>query len=1215
MADGLRDVVGDPLAFNPNSKGADRSLPTYGIRNPQADGGQAAIAKQRMGALGILDGISATLGQINQQQNDASVVDGKIAYASGKTTAEIAATGNQYELQGAYAMDAAAKGNDFLMSESQYIDGDGKQDDPAAYQSRLKQQQKAYFDSLPNDPMVRKTALASWGDIAPRLSAAQAKAHNDYAEQRSIGAASNYLQTGAHVQTDATYPVLNGQLRVSDSVVAPSVKSYTDTDVDDMTRTLLGEAGGEGPGGMAAVANVIVNRTQDPRFPHTVSGVVKQPMQFSAWNAQPNGGNNPQNINPNSPAYQQARQIALAALDGHIVDQTGGATHYWSPKGMKEGKDPDWAAAEVEKSGKAIKIGGHVFTGSSAAVAAQTAGGNVVFTGNAHENIQPQLASVLSGASSALGSKLIVTSGYRSPNSPVEAAKGNGGGEHTHGDAADIDMSGMDDAKRTQLVAELQARGAKRFITYSNDKNMLHVDLKDQTGTGASWFMFDKHAANMDKAPSWFQQVAKNVPASQSSIAPAGSASAQAATIGLPSDENAPTRAGRNRIQTFMANSPLHTDAKAVVLTDAMERSLANGDDTVFNDAGGVGGLLSYGATPQQVDRIQKAKQHFDDEQDKKYDGDKEKFKADTLAKATSGSFPTVQDGIDYVTNQFKQRNLSDTEGKSLAREVTTEINKGAAAGESIVPIELRDLAASQYNGIETGRLEAHEAAQNMIDAGKRLGVKEAVTNNLVSSMYAKQEQHQNELKSALKVEMEKKAKEQVVETTVKTALAKGYGLKGATGTHPSVDDNGNTVDVPAVQYGIDTLKKSVQDRYAADVQAKRIKPEEAGPAAVKEVYENLAKQDVPDTKFGNSMASAVLGSVVKKDGTVDKTTLDAVDQYMQMSNNPKIGPAYMAKMIENPQARTFFETAKLNYAGDMNLDSAIRKASEQLNSPVPIETEIKRTGEYTAKVNDAVKNTVNGLSSDLTWYQSLFGMTSAYTNDNVKDVLEHSSDVIQSYIQQKADIFHHTNNREPMDVSIEKAKTDAANDGVIIGNQVVMGSYTAGERLDQKMFGRENQFTKDDPQKALNWKLEQEAAKPENWGTLWSDRAQTHYNLYTGNSWNGTPAPYQTDYDPKTGTLTLNLYADDSRTTTVGKPITIDAKALGTEYKSVVARGESNIGLDALRVAKEGAAKALTAGREATGSGQPGENIVPTDATRAAKAGGDIGSMFKLKK
>ncbi len=57
-----------------------------------------------------------------------------------------------------------------------------------------------------------------------------------------------------------------------------------------LSMTVWGEARGESLLGQHAVASVIANRIDDPRFPNTACGVVHQPKQFSMWNAgDPNG--------------------------------------------------------------------------------------------------------------------------------------------------------------------------------------------------------------------------------------------------------------------------------------------------------------------------------------------------------------------------------------------------------------------------------------------------------------------------------------------------------------------------------------------------------------------------------------------------------------------------------------------------------------------------------------------------------------------------------------------------------------------------------------------------------------------------------------------------------------------------------------------------------------------------------------------------------------
>ncbi len=138
---------------------------------------------------------------------------------------------------------------------------------------------------------------------------------------------------------------------------------------------------------------------------------------------------------------------------------------------------------------------------------AATAGGRLHFAHANQTGISQQLYGTLTSTGADLGIDLDLTSGYRSPDHPVEKAKKNGGGEHTHGDAADINMAGMSDSQRAQLVQTLLKNGGKRFITYSSSPDMLHVDLKDQNGDGSPWFMFDKSNSNMGRAPQWFREV------------------------------------------------------------------------------------------------------------------------------------------------------------------------------------------------------------------------------------------------------------------------------------------------------------------------------------------------------------------------------------------------------------------------------------------------------------------------------------------------------------------------------------------------------------------------------------------------------------------------------------------------------------------------------------------------------------------------------------
>ncbi|NVJ98067.1 MAG: cell wall hydrolase [Alphaproteobacteria bacterium] len=128
---------------------------------------------------------------------------------------------------------------------------------------------------------------------------------------------------------------------------------YWKHNVEWAARVAWGEARGEPDDGMHAVLNVMMNRKRDPRFPDSLSGVARQPYQFSANNR--NDPNKPKldAVSDKDPQFRRAQWLATFAQMGLLWDITDGATFYHS-KGIER---PEFLAdAEVS----AI-IGSHVF--------------------------------------------------------------------------------------------------------------------------------------------------------------------------------------------------------------------------------------------------------------------------------------------------------------------------------------------------------------------------------------------------------------------------------------------------------------------------------------------------------------------------------------------------------------------------------------------------------------------------------------------------------------------------------------------------------------------------------------------------------------------------------------------------------------------------------------------------------------------------------------
>ncbi len=90
-------------------------------------------------------------------------------------------------------------------------------------------------------------------------------------------------------------------------------------DVNLLAHIIYGEARGEPYVGQVAVGAVILNRTRDSRFPHSLAGVIYEPGAFDAVS------DGQINLDPDQAAYNAARD----AINGW--DPTGGAVYYYNP--------------------------------------------------------------------------------------------------------------------------------------------------------------------------------------------------------------------------------------------------------------------------------------------------------------------------------------------------------------------------------------------------------------------------------------------------------------------------------------------------------------------------------------------------------------------------------------------------------------------------------------------------------------------------------------------------------------------------------------------------------------------------------------------------------------------------------------------------------------------------------------------------------------------
>lgn len=150
--------------------------------------------------------------------------------------------------------------------------------------------------------------------------------------------------------------------------IDPRIKINEET-ILMLARTIWGEARNQGPDGMRAIANVIVNRANDSLnkersyrlYGKGIRGVIEKNKAFSAWNSNDPNREKMLTLDPegstlngaNLTAWKQALKIATEVVEGKSGDITHGATHYHTT-GIKP---PYWA----DENKKVAELGGHIF--------------------------------------------------------------------------------------------------------------------------------------------------------------------------------------------------------------------------------------------------------------------------------------------------------------------------------------------------------------------------------------------------------------------------------------------------------------------------------------------------------------------------------------------------------------------------------------------------------------------------------------------------------------------------------------------------------------------------------------------------------------------------------------------------------------------------------------------------------------------------------------
>ena len=1116
-----RQPVNDPLAITGREQRTERSVQGGYVGQPN-NGSISDFIRGTEGLQQAFAGFSSAVTDLLDTKRTEAITEGKTAFMAGMTEQEMLKNGDRFFQQGWKTLDTKDKMNTWFAEESIALDQTGKTMTPEGYRTYMMDRRKQLLAGI-TDPDQKRVAEAAMEEFSPRLASEHMVKHSEYNVEQGRGKLSAALYSGSGIDPNRS---------VQDDVVgipltpAPveAIVKYSLEDRDIGIRTLLGEAAGEGSDGMAAVAHVMRNRMTDSRFPSSIRDVALQPKQFSTWN-NGEGGNQSsfRGIGPGNPLYEKAGRVWDAVMSGRHVDPTHGATHYYAP----DQADPAWV--DQESRGNKVRIGGHEFIGRSD-TKRNISGGEIRFTGNADPRINPDLKNVLSYASGTMGVPLTVQSGYRSPerNAAVGGAKAS---EHMHGNAADVSMAGMSPEQRQQLVRSLQAGGAKRFITYSDSPDMLHVDLKE-VPAGQSAFMFDKSKDNMQNAPDWFKQIS----AEPSSVAEPGKGTST-----------------QNFLLT-LNQSTLPPEEKASALADAMRRQLDEGSSQLFTDAGGVGMLYRLNAKPAEIDEVLRAQERFKVKQLNKFNADQVKFQDDIMARAAKlEDRDTI---LKDINDRVASGEMDDNDARALANSALSTIraereqqDRAKAAEDKEAknkftaltnPNLLNELGGIYQQIKHDPNFDVMKAQEKATAIAKRYGATDKDVGQIVTKMFELDQSRKDSLIKKSEEVSKKAAKDKEVLDKVAAVKAQHWGGQNL---------DGSVNGVPAKKLLVDAVKQDYAKKWTELADAGQVSQAEAKTNMIRDTYKELRQHGVIDEEFRAHTEGALLHGILGKDGKITESALQAYDAYRALRQTDPQMEYYLAQTITNPDVRRFLETANTLDDGNLNQEQAMLKAHEIVNDKTrDPNAALQKDGWYQATVEKHTKEILD----DKTYRGFLataMGVGDIYAQQRASSAENKSR--AANFLGARADSYFLQNPYDDPEAILKMAKQDLAN-----SSHVVMGNLLIGEQdkpLSKMLFPRDTNLSDDDAKKAMEMFIHDHGETL--WKQNWSDRKQS----YTGAAFTagpGRPAnPKMPDVnmvlDAQHGTIMVDLYKDDKLKELVHQPVVLDLAQVGEYYKS----------------------------------------------------------------
>lgn len=190
-----------------------------------------------------------------------------------------------------------------------------------------------YYGNVPIEKQVKQN-----GNSAVSKKSTTNKKSNAQSNNTTTKSTTN--KTANKGNTNKTNNKKNNTTNNTTTKTTNTPAGFSQNDINLLAQTVYGEARGEPYVGQVAVAAVILNRLESPSFPNTVSGIVFEPLAFTAvadgqiW------------LEPN----ETAKKAVIDAING--MDPSENATYYFNPETATS--KWIWSRPQIKQIGKHI---------------------------------------------------------------------------------------------------------------------------------------------------------------------------------------------------------------------------------------------------------------------------------------------------------------------------------------------------------------------------------------------------------------------------------------------------------------------------------------------------------------------------------------------------------------------------------------------------------------------------------------------------------------------------------------------------------------------------------------------------------------------------------------------------------------------------------------------------------------------------------------------